>query len=338
MDVQRINRDIGLLVSNITFSADYNYLCTGAKSLLLVEGLTDEKFIKPILKEKVVCKIANKAFGNKQTFEKSASFNCKNAIVNVVYGLSKAPKLLDLPKGIGIENLVIYGMVDLDFDEPDATVLSGENLFVTDTHDLETLLLSTDHELLEHLDECSITCMEAKQAFYLAYQFGFIRQVLHDICGTELELGIIAGGRQKDINYDSFVEGNVINLKKIIEYVAANSKKTVSKEKIKKLLDKCLKEKAIKKKINNDFQWAEPIEKFEISAIDDFWKVTNGHDILSIIRFLNKEANEKYSANYSNALNRKFENDLIKAYNYRSLENTKIYQKMRDADVVVELL
>lgn len=337
MNVQEINRDIRLLASDIAFSADYNNFCTGAKSLLLVEGITDERFIKPILKEEVVCKVANKAFCDKQSFERPQILNCKNAIANVVFGLSQIPAILNLPKGLGIEKMKIYGMVDLDFAVPDERVLSGANIFVTDTHDLETLLLSTDHGLLEHLDDCAITSEEAEQALFLAYQLGIIRQALQEIGGVELDLRVIAAGGRANIDYSCFIDGNAINLRKIIEYIANNGEKTISKEKVKKILDKCIKSKTIKKKFNTDFQWEEPIDKFEIEKVDDFWKITNGHDILSILRFLNKDVNEKYSIADSSKLNRKFENDLIKKYNYKTIETTQIYKKMLAAEVVIEV-
>ena len=334
MNVEEINKYVKMLVGNLSFSMDYNNIVNGSKRLLIVEGQTDKKFIEKILNEDVVCLVANKAFGLQKGFGQETT-NCKSAIMQVVYGMSKIPMLINCPKGS--EKWTVFGMIDLDYDSPTGEYMSTPRLFVTDTHDLETLLLSTDSGLLQKLDECVIPVEDSKKAFYLAYQLGVLRQVVYEANDSVLTLKPISGGGQAEVDYASFVDGYEINLKKLLDYLNKKNDESISAPKLKKLLEKSSSDRRIKKKITKDYVWNSTWEEFESSKVADFWEVVNGHDILSLLRFINQDAAEKYGNKNAFSLNRDFELDLVDNYEYATLEGTKIYKDMRNEKVVTPI-
>ncbi|MBR3362210.1 MAG: hypothetical protein IKG39_12860 [Lachnospiraceae bacterium] len=330
MNVKEINRYVNMLVGNLSFTMDYNHFVNGSKRLLIVEGQTDKKFIEKILNEDVVCLVANKAFGNQRGFDQE-EVKCKSAIMQVVYGMSKIPMLINCPKGS--EKWIIFGMIDLDFDSPSSEYTSTPRLFVTDTHDLETLLLSTDKGLLQKLEECIIPLEDAKKAFYLAYQMGILRQVIHDAT-SEITLKPISGGGREEVDYSRFVEKYEINLKQLLEYINEKNETALSSAKLKKVLDKITSDKRMKKTINKEYKWNLSWMEFDPEKVSNFWELVNGHDILSLIRYINQDAAEKYNNKNNFFLNRDFELDLVGHYEYSKLRETKIYNDMLAENVV----
>ena len=335
MNIDEINRYVKMLVGNLTFTADYNNIVKGNKRLLIVEGQTDKKFIEKILDEDVVCVIANKAFGTQKGFGQD-SINCKSAIMQVVYGMSKLPiTFLKVPKSF--ETCTIFGMIDLDYDDPTGEYMSSSRLFVTDTHDLETLLMSTDDGILQKLNDCVIPPEDSQKAFYLAYQIGLIRRVLFDVSGREVDLKAISGGGSEEVDYASFVDNYEINVRKLVKYINDKNNNPLSSAKEKKIVDKAMTDRRLKKKINTEGTWNSTWEQFDSSSVQDFWEVVNGHDILSLLRYINQNAAEKYVNKNSYSLNRDFEMDLVDNYEYACLGDTKMYKNMRTEKVVTNL-
>ena len=213
----KVNEYVNSLMANLSFKADYQSFLkkNGEKArLLIVEGTTDETFVKNVISPDVACMIARKAFMKRASFgaeTREQAINYKAAIVQLVYGLSKMPQIISCK---GSENWIVYGMIDLDFDDEDSNLYKKTSqLFVTDTHDLETLLLSTDSELLRRVKRCSIDEKDIKWAFSVAYQLGVMRSVLRD-SDMRLDLSALAAG---STDYSCFVddEGR-ISTKKLI--------------------------------------------------------------------------------------------------------------------------
>jgi len=321
-----------MLVGNLSFTMDYNNLVKGSKRLLIVEGQTDKKFIESILSDDIVCMVANKAFGTNKAPEQGR-FSSKCAIMQVVYGMSKIPIVLKIPKGF--DKCVVFGLIDLDFDKSSEQFLATPKLFVTDTHDLETLLLSTDGELLQRIEDCSISSDDTRKALYLAYQLGLLRKTIYDVNKTDLSLQAISGG--KEIDYYEFLDGYEISVRSFVHYINENDDNKITQPLEKKLADSVIADKRIKKKVDKDGKWKSSWESFETSTYPDYWEVVNGHDILSILRFLNEDAAMKYSNCGAYRLNRDFEMDLIDNYDYSNLSNTKVYSNMRAEKVVKEV-
>lgn len=338
MEVKEINKYINLLVANLSLKTDYNNLCKGTKRLLIVEGSTDKEFIEKILCDDIVCMIANKAFENKKGFSPQETINCKNAIMEVVNGMSKVPiTFLKLPKHFEkyFENFKIFGMIDLDYDNSEEECLSSR-LFVTDTHDLETLLISTDNRILQNLNGCFISTEDSNKAFYLSYQLGFLRKFIKKVINRnkiEFDLQPIAG-TGKDIDYSYFLEECQINLKKLINYINKKNDTCLSTKKENEIIKKVLSEKEVRKRVNDDGNWNSTLEEFKPLNFKDFWTIVNGHDLLSILKFINNNAKEKYNNKNSYSLNRDFEMDLIHSYEYTNIKKTEIYKNMRKENVV----
>ena len=332
MNVEEINKQIKMLIGNLSFTMDYNQLIKGTKRLLIVEGQTDKKFIESILKDDVVCVVANKAFGVNKGISQER-FNSKCAIMQVVYGMSKIPIVLNIPKGF--EKCIVFGLIDLDFDSESAQYLNTPRLFVTDTHDLETLLLSTDTKLLQRIDNCSISESDIRKALYLAYQIGLLRKVIYDLNKMDLSLQAIASGAE--ISISEFLEEYDVSVRDFVHYINQNDSRRITQPNEKKLADAVIADKRIKKKLDKNGKWKSALESFETSTYPDFWDVVNGHDILSILRYLNEDAARKYSNSGAYRLNRDFEMDLIENYDYSYLGNTKVYSDMRVEKVVKEV-
>ena len=331
MNAEEIKKYVNLLVANLSFRMDYNNLVNGSKRLLIVEGLTDEKFIKKILNDDVVCEVANKAFVNGQGLEQM-SINCKNAIIRAVYGMSTGKILLKIPQGF--ESCSVYGLVDRDYDNSNDIYTKTPKLFVTDTHDLETLLLSTDVDILKKIEKCTISLKDTKKAFFLAYQLGLIRKVILDVKDSEFSIQAISSNSNDQIDYYEFVDDYEINVRKLIKFINNLNDGCLSPAKEKKLLEKVIKDKQLKKKLDSDTKWNDTLDRFDPSAHDDFWNVVNGHDVLSILRYINQDAAEAYSNKAMYNLNRDFENDLIDHYDYATLKNTNVYSLMSKENIV----
>ena len=335
MKTDSIDKYVKMLVTNLTFNSDYNNFVNGTKRLLIVEGQTDKNFIEKILNKDIVCIVASKAFGFKNVPE-VIDKNCKAAIMQVVYGLSEIPILISCPKDA--EKWIVFGMIDLDNDDSERVFLSTSRLFVTDTHDLETLLLSTDEELLQRLDMCSISIEDAQNAFCLAYQLGLIRQILIEKNESELKIEPICCGGRYEVDFTKFVENGCINVKKLIEYVFEKNNKQIVTAEIEKLIKKVCSDKRIKKQVNNGLLTNVSWKEMSSSKQIDFWKEVNGHDILSILRYVNNDAAIKYYNYNETSLNRSFEIDLINKYDYENLEKTKIYQNMLEENVITKVV
>ena len=159
------------LIANLFLWYDSISFQNNKKRLLLVEGTTDKDFIERITnKNDVYCVTPNNSVD-------SAPINNKEAIVQALFGLFR-PEILDKTDQQNVRKLkekvkdLVFGMVDLDYDDP-SSYEPMPWLFVTDTHDLETLLLSTAEDLVRRL---KIPEDYSKKAYYLAYQLGFLRR------------------------------------------------------------------------------------------------------------------------------------------------------------------
>ncbi|MCR5420416.1 MAG: DUF4276 family protein [Lachnospiraceae bacterium] len=330
IDAKKTNDYVKMLMANLSFKADYHRFVNkdgGKQRLLIVEGATDEAFIKKIISTDVACIIAQKAFRRPSSFGKKPQedfINYKAAIVQLVCGLSRFPQIISCP---GSDKWIVYGMVDLDFDEAENNLFEGtKQLFVTDTHDLETLLLSTDADLLQRIKRCSIKIDDIRRAFSAAYQIGLIKMVLTDYC-SGLNFSSLSAGKV-EVAYAEFVEDDgKISLKRIISYMNEQSEKKLSSAKIEGMISKIKKDKRIKKYLNKDGEWDKSTESFDFSLYKDFWDVVNGHDILALLRYVNNDIAEAYKGN-TKSLNREFEFDLIDNYEYKYLEKTELYHNM----------
>ena len=322
-----------LLAAQAKLKFDYSAFLKKERKLILVEGSTDKEFISNVKSESVDCIVASSVFNGNASFRTSAteSVNCKKAIVQIIQGISRYPSFI-IQKPNDIDKWDLYGMVDLDCDELGAGVPT-ERLFVTDTHDLETLMLKTDDILLDKLEGCEISHDDVKKAYFVAYQLSQLRDILKDIHDRNaFNLGIISCG-SRQVEFNSFLHETKVCFPDLVKYIAEKSGNVYSSEKKKQIIDRVLKSKEGKRKFDAEGLWKQEISSFDISSIPNFWTSINGHDVLQLIQYFNADVCAKYCSSTA-SLNRNFEMSLIKVYDYSCLSKTDLYKKMKAAGIV----
>ena len=321
MRVEAVQDIVNKLAGAMHMRMDFNSFSKGEKKLLIVEGQTDERFIRDHLNEDVLCLVANKAFGLNNGFDARQSINHKNAIIHVIYGLSQIPTLIRCPQGS--ENWKVYGMIDMDFDEEERFTRT-DKLFITDTHDLETLMISTDANLFEKIEDCIIRPEDLKKALFISYQLGKMKQILNGAVSTSP-----LSRASEQVDYSRFVLTDYrVSLLELIKYLNSESGGQLNTTKVKKLYDRLCKDKSVKKMLTKEGIWGKEINSFDISEIDDIWNTVNGHDILSLLKYLNEDAAYKFRNRSSYHLDREFEIALVEAYDHTKFGDTEICSKM----------
>lgn len=319
-----------IIVGNLGFKLDYYK--KGIKKLLIVEGATDEFFLNHFKGCNVDCIVAKKAFisNNMLRTMPVKNVNCKNAIINIITGVSYYPSPFIKYKS-DFDKCDVYGMVDADYENYEFS-RQLQRLFVTDTHDLETLLLWTDQELLLRLKECEIKREEIFDAYYIAYQLSVIRHELFSWRETLCLEYISCGASQVD--FSCFLSGKEISIPKLVEYINSKSIVKINTSKYKCIVKHVCNSKILKKKINEEGVWSQSVSEFFQNFPNDFWSIVNGHDILQILRYLNESANMSFGKTGEKSLQRSFEMKLIEVYDYKLLNQTEIYKKMMNAGIV----
>lgn len=321
-DINSIQQEINRLISRLTFHSSYHSFLSGSLKYLLVEGNTDAEFIRDQLKSDVVCDVANKAFPPSA----EANKNWKKAIAYVVFGLTVVPLLITCPPDC--KNIQLYGMVDLDFDESQ-DYIRVPHLFVTDTHDLETLMLSTDNELLQKLDQCNIPEEDMNTAYLMAYELGTIKSFISDF---DYPYSCLSGDSVIIPYGDLFSADGRIILSSLIEYLCQNDREASNAKKQKAKKDKFIKSKQVKKYFKDDL-WKIGKDDFDYHKTNDFWDIVNGHDILRILKYLNADVALQFSTT-GTSLDREFESALIDKYDYSKLAQTNMFKKMLKENIV----
>ena len=94
------------------------------------------------------------------------------------------------------------------------------------------------------------------------------------------------------------------------------------------------KNKSVKKYLTKEGIWYSGIDSFDVAKTDDLWDVVNGHDILSLLRYVNEDAAIKFKSSSDHAVNRAFEMALIEEYNPNNFKKTKICSRMIKENIV----
>lgn len=339
-----IQDSLNYMVNVIRMDCDYDLTLEPGKrtnKVLLVEGQTDQRFMEGRLRDDIRCEIANQTGTGAK-----AIANCKKAIVNVIYGLAGAG-LIRIPGEY--QDVVVYGMVDMDAGGVDQHA-DIRNLFVTDTHDLETLILSTDRDILHRLAGCDIAQEDIHKALFMAYQIGKIREILH---GLDMKWPLAAG----EADYGEFIgEDSRVSAQELISYLRRKVRESANQsddpfkigyyapdpEAVHEATARCKKldyskveaDKKARKWLDKEGRWKGALETFDPSARQDLWTVINGHEFLSLLRYVNEDAAYQFEDHSAHRLNRKFEMALIDAYDSDQFKTTRIYERMAAAQVV----
>lgn len=327
-----IERLANLLAANAVFKFDYKMFINKTRKLLIVEGITDHTFIKQLLNDCVDCIIAANVFNSNNLFRTSLSetINVKDAIVKVIAGITHlTPNIVKYDSEV--DKWDLYGLVDSDCDSSSNIHLSPR-LFVTDTYDLETLLLSTDNKLLSKLNECDINQNDISHAYFIAYQLSIIRKVL-SAHHNELDVHIISCG-SRNVDFSCFVHEEKINVPDLIEYIGNNMAHKISSRRIIRIIHNVCENKALKKKLDIDGFWGQTLQDFNKSIPSDYWFLVNGHDILQLILYFSHDAATAFSNTKGYSINRSFEMSLIASYDYTQFSLTKLNEKMRQNGLI----
>lgn len=341
-NIKDVEKNINNLVARIKLKNDYHRFLSTPCDVILVEGSTDLKFIERVKSEQLVCIDVGRVMNSNQAFRinqtsnlkfTQSNVNSKDVICKVIKGISQWPStFLKLPKEI--ENWNIFGIVDLDFEES-CQLNKISKLFVTDTHDLETLLISTDDALLNRIIGEDISIEQLQNSFFVAFQMAKIREFLNQFYDSDkFDLSAISCG-SKDVDFSSFLDVNKINIDELINYIVGHSNVRLKNPEITKIKDKALKFKYIDSKTG---LWKSEISNFNISTIKDFWKLINGHDLLQLIQFYCEKAGVMFRNKNSYGLNRRFEFEIIEKYNYQNFTKTQLYSSLNSNNLLRDFL
>ncbi len=328
MDIKKI---ANALLATLKFKQDYDEQSGLRKRILLVEGRTDQAFFKRIARNDARYICVSDFIGGHMSVETSKPpalqwLNNKDVIVNLIKNFL-IPGPLGLPTTAS--SWPLYGLIDSDFDL-DYHYSRYNKLFFTGTHDIETLMLSTDKGLLLRLPDCTIHAEEVMRALYIAAQLSVFRQVIYK-SGSFRQLNVTDS--EGVVNYSAFTSDGRISFHLLLDYINKNSERPLSKEKMKKIKEKISIEN--KKSIDEEGFWKKSYEAFSNNVDNDFWRTVNGHDILSAIRYLNRSAQEHFTNNAGYRVNRDFELALSNEYDYTCFVSTDLYSHLISTELIL---
>lgn len=327
-DVNEINTHIKYFESFVVLQQNYLSYFDASRLLLFVEGPTDKYFIGKYLTHNVDCRPVKDILQSKEVLgQNTQNFNCRQVIVNLCRIKQLAPIL---EYKLNENEWPIYGLVDSDNRDDNPQTIN--TLFFTDTHDLETLILSTDYKILFRISEGKISSDDIKKALLLSYQLSVTREVIREnTSSNDLSLGSISGSLS-NIKFNLFVYDNKINVFKLIHYV---NNRNLDKDKINKIIDKVINNKIISEKVDKKTgNWKGNWKSFDYSKIPNFWNIVNGHDILHFLIYQCKYAKLTFENKNDYPMDRRFEQKLVEKYDYSKFTKTNIYKKMKQAGLL----
>lgn len=334
IQIEDIKRCVGIVVSQLKMKLEASAPAGEKVRVLLVEGKTDELFIKEKTDDSVKCFSMGGVLKARRIFLGDADKtpdNCKEAIMQTVYGLNVLPMLIDVK---GAEKWEVHGIVDRDC-ENFSTYERSKFLYITDTHDLETLLISSDLGIFDRIDGCTIPLSDLRKALFASYQLAISRDALKEV---GISVQVLKSG-SFDVDFSAFMAGGKVSLDKMIAYVIeknprSSSREVMLKTETDKIIRQILKEKKYKRYFTQEGEFKESLDYFDETSIPQFWTIVNGHDILALIRYYNESAACKYYGYSASTLNRDFEVDLIGAYDYERFKQTHLYEDLLRDNVV----
>ncbi len=329
MNGSEVTRYANLALSTLQLKGDYSVAVGLKNHVLIVEGATDETFIGQIRHPDARCYTISKLIRATSAFatKPAPPVNNKELIVEILKRLVRSPEFFGFPKGS--EKWPLFGMVDRDYDEP-GRFAEIRHLFFTDTHDLETMMLSTDGTLLTRLTNCPIDPANVKKALYLACQLAHYRVAIYGEGTLDVKLMNEPDG---SIAFERFTDGLLIDPKRLLAMIGERQPNGPSREKLNKVLRAVLQK--MKKYVDKDGVWKKPFETFEADRRDEFWQITNGHDILSAVRFVCPDAGSRFSDAGSFSRNRDFEFALQAVYDFDCFRSTDLFRHLSDNGLVV---
>ena len=205
------------------------------------------------------------------------------------------------------EDIPFYGLVDKDFTQDE----SKENIMVTPTHDLETLLLKTDKTIFLSPEDMKKSYKDAR---YLAYLIGVVKQYLR----PTYNLKSLQVNEKEGIN----------DYKQVIDI---DDKKIKLRELIERLINGTL-TKGEYEKLKKDIENSKimDVSKKKVVTHDKSFDIINGHDISKILKLLCKNQVDKFIKQY-NTENHKCDVEfaIIGAYKLAEFNNSLLHNDLK---------
>jgi hypothetical protein len=248
-------------------------------SILVLEGDTDARVFKRFI-EKSACKIVP------------------------AHGKNNALKILEILGSGSFPGLLI--IVDADFGRAEGKTIESENLFLTDTHDLETLILKNSDCLERHLDEFadqsildSSKVPVLKWLLECASPVGYVRWICHKNGRGDFSF--------KKLRFEPFVVGYPMepNIEEMFAAIKGQCFSGESDEEV-------------------DLEFLKSELKKLMSETYDQWQICNGHDMMKVLAI-------GFQKSFGKRKSKKFNWEIIESilrttYEYSHFQRTNLYR------------
>lgn len=222
----------------------------------------------------------------------------------------------------------VLGVIDADFRRIDGNLPTHENIFLTDTHDLETMIMQSETLELIVNKFCRKRGKEAQKDAYLQAKGQTLRKFL-----TTLALPIAHFKYLSDTkNYGFKFKRNPLDRKD----ERPDYKKFIDKESMRLQVGllilelKNCSQNNLGRGIDNKILEKEITETAEKLASFDVWEVCNGHHITNILSVALLKALSDYNSYSSEVDSKLIENELITNYDSMYFKNTNLYKSLKN--------
>ncbi len=305
-------------------------------AILFVEGLTDIEFYQKKIHDYVALENIQYYIDRIDYFRGSKVHNCDAIIMllNIIYCGGKRNSSIKVD---------CYGIIDRDYrsELPD-----NEHVFATDTHDLETLALSSDPGLLYRLN-IDITQEQIEEAKLLAYELADVRKKIYEDANNLNHRKI--NEENGTVDFSKLVEGKDLSIKKILKRLEEQRLIQFSDSRYKELFRILSSNRGLR--IDNDGVYALSIQPRALLSLmlenPKRWEEISGHDLCSALMHVNNKARKEYwekweterflDGNENRNINRKLEMAIIDQYNSACFKNTDLYKALSDAALIQKI-
>ncbi len=278
--------------------------CLRKEKVLLVEGKSDTRFWERIFPSDVfindvkdftdsICALLNKRANN------------KTAVLQVCRAINTMGEDNSPHQSI-LESWDVNGIIDRDFDDRNNDNIKG--IYITDTHDLETMLIYTDSEIFKRLNIAKsygliITNEQANAAKHLSLQMGWFRMAWKNLPRNELNWIYCKNtyndkySKRDSIDYGLLIDSDgdfdiMQYLREINKLKYYNDQKDY--DYLVSIRDHLTATNILRDKVSKDGKWY----KSGLNDDLDIWKTINGHDYLKFLRCIVPGAMKAYKSDY----------------------------------------
>ena len=241
--------------------------------------------------------------------------NVKKAIVDAVSAASTDEKY---------KLLKVYGVIDRDYED---AFEETDYLFITDTNDLETLLIKSNtfsFEMFPSVSKDHITSIEC-----LSYELGCFRKAFFDYIENKKDnIRDYIDEEQLKINGRMvFKQGVDLSLKSLIDVFKKNPKNkfygSFEEEIAVPIIHANLRNKSI---FNSSNKFVHSIEGFNKNDVPDYWKEVKGHDYINIAESIVPDVKTSYD--------NKLDYFIAAHLNRENFKNTNLYKRMAGCGII----